>query len=325
MNTLAKLGKFLFYVMIIAVLGGIVYYNRDHYKIAYKNIRQEIGLDKPCSKPIVYYIGEFDAGFGESRSQFVEALSRATAIWDNAVGKELFRYADGLSASTSSDDLPVNLIYDSRQENTQALNNINSTISSSKSSFDSLKAEYDSLQSSVKSQRLAIESRLNIYNQEKNSYDTEVSYWNSHGGASKQKVQNLNDQRASLNAKASSINNDNSKLNETIKELNGKADELNTLGSFINQNVGNYNAVSAKNGPEFQEGEYLSDESGQKIDIYQYKDETKLVRVLAHEFGHALGLDHVADTKAIMYAYNLDPSIVLTVDDIAELKKVCSI
>jgi predicted Zn-dependent protease len=50
--------------------------------------------------------------------------------------------------------------------------------------------------------------------------------------------------------------------------------------------------------------------------------------VLAHEFGHALGLDHVEDPQAIMY-YLMDKQNIkdlkLTTDDINALKKGCNI
>ena len=43
----------------------------------------------------------------------------------------------------------------------------------------------------------------------------------------------------------------------------------------------------------------------------------------AHEFGHALGIDHVEDKQSIMHAYNLESNIKLTTDDINALRAVC--
>jgi predicted Zn-dependent protease len=49
------------------------------------------------------------------------------------------------------------------------------------------------------------------------------------------------------------------------------------------------------------------------------------VRVLAHEFGHALGLNHSKSAGAVMYPLIQSDSLELTVDDIAALKGHCKI
>lgn len=48
------------------------------------------------------------------------------------------------------------------------------------------------------------------------------------------------------------------------------------------------------------------------------------MRVLSHEPGHALGLEHVDTTDSIMYPYNTSNKTTLTSEDTRELVETCA-
>jgi predicted Zn-dependent protease len=90
----------------------------------------------------------------------------------------------------------------------------------------------------------------------------------------------------------------------------------------INANVSTYNKGA---GTDFEQGEYKKDASGATIVINEYKTTADLTRVLTHEFGHALGLEHVENPASIMFSYNVGSGLALSDEDIGELKAVCRI
>ncbi len=76
------------------------------------------------------------------------------------------------------------------------------------------------------------------------------------------------------------------------------------------------------NGQQYDKGDFYKGE----LNIYEFENKYDLALVLAHEFGHALDMDHVEDSQAIMhYLLQSNPRSYpeLTVDDLRELKNKC--
>ncbi len=289
------------------------------YKDVLANVwLQSINRYFPCKYPISYSIGTFDNRFGISEEFFLEALKDAEKMWETSINKDLFRYKE-------DGGLKVNLIFDERQQVTTELKKIENNVENTKSNYDSLKIEYDKLVANYEIEKKQYQLRLSAFESKKDAYDAEVAKVNSRGGGNKETVARLNTEKNYLISEMNSLNSLQYKLNNDVKKINSLSETLNTLVKNLNLNVNKFNTIGDSLGEEFEEGVYVSDREGRKIDIYQFDNRIKLVRLLAHELGHALGLDHNDDSKAIMYRLNNGVNEKLTATDLMDLKELCGI
>lgn len=307
--------KFFVSALVILLLLGFGYhYREDVGRLLHGTLAQI----QPCQRPITYSIANLDTRFGLTNADALSSVEQAEKIWELAIGKQLFEYSP-------TGDLKINFIYDYRQKATDAMKKIGIVINDDQATYDKLKAKYNSLVASYSMQNAQINALVATYNTANRVYEKDVNYWNSHGGAPKAEYKSLEQQRIALSNQVAIINQAKNSLNALIDTINSTEVVLNKLIGTLNLNVGEYNTAGSSAGAEFREGEYISDASGTKINIFQFNDKKQLVIVLAHELGHALGLDHIDNPKAIMYYLNEGTNAKLTADDLTALKKICGI
>jgi peptidoglycan hydrolase CwlO-like protein len=242
-----------------------------------------------CNSPLPYKIGVIDARFNLSQDNALADITKATDIWSKQDGKNLFTYSQKA-------DLTVNFIYDQRQALDTQINNLNNQVNEQNLELKQKIAQYEQDSANFK-------TKLNNFIETVNKYNRE-------GGAPEGAYNDLIKQQNELKAEADS-------LNSRAKELNLSTSDYNSQVSALNSDINQFNKALAVK-PE----EGLYNGNNNTITIYFASNQDELIHTLAHEFGHALGMQHVKDPQAIMYP-NTTKYLTPTPSDLTELNYVC--
>jgi hypothetical protein len=288
------------YVLVLVIVGGAGY---AYYHVAYSK----------CRVPVHYDIGLIDERFALSGEEARAALADAESLWEDATGKNLFTYSQGAA-------FKVNFIYDERQQNTEEQNVLVKVLDRKAEMSESIREQYETLIASYDTLKAKYQKNVATYERRLAAHNAEVEMWNKKGGAPQEVYESLRRTSNALNAESASLNTYAQQLNTLATRINQVGEKGNAAVEEYNQSVAQFNDRYDTE-DEFTQGDY----TGNAIHIYQYDDQRELRRVLAHEMGHALSLEHVTDDLAIMHHVfdGTHGEMVLRYDDIREYQRVC--